>query len=741
MSASGGITDTTQWPTLLSNANDGSLLFDASSAQACITACQTLLGTIESLLATVTSLHTPSKPLITYASDAYNTRNLHPPTLHTDNDTIGSATSFRHLLQNKWGELAQRLRQHKKIVTDMGDTFAAAAKAYETANQVNVDNFHLIDPANTTPITFDTNNPLTPNADNWPNEAASGPTGVNHNFHADPHAASVAGEAEPGSMFNLAQFYFMAMSIKQNNPTLALEATQWSQLATKWNTATDDFYNSTYNTLTDTASWSGEGSAAALTAVDNYYQSAQDLGTGMKSIYTAESYLTDLFANLYKTLPQWWSDVYWGHWGGCSGNDNNLSTVQNHWNTIYVPALPKIAAYIPTLADPNKDTAAGATGEYGTGNPGEGTGSTGNGSGSSGNGSGSGNNNGGNNGNGNNGNGNSGSGTGGYSGSGGGDTGSGGQTGGGESGAGSAGAGAPSGKGLSPSDLGNLGLGASGTGGGGGETGSGGGQSGAGAPSGKGLSPSDLGNLGLGASGTGGRDTGSGGTAGGVGTPTDTSTPTSSLGSLGTPFGAAAAAASGPLSSLLRDLLGGSGASGALEALKDLLGASGITGPFGASGPFGISGPFGASGITGPFDFDGGSGASGALSDLAEALGGGGGGGAGAGGGALGPGGLGTDSLADSKLFPRASTTGGAADPLGDSTTSRAGAAAAAQDPSMSPTGMGGMPMGGMPMGGMGAGGQNQQKERKRASYLDGKEGIDEALGDDPLSVRSIIDR
>ncbi|MQY24977.1 BPTI domain-containing protein [Nocardia aurantia] len=551
MSASGGITDTTQWPTLLSNANDGSLLFDASSAQACITACQTLLGTIESLLATVTSLHTPSKPLITYASDAYNTRNLHPPTLHTDNDTIGSATSFRHLLQNKWGELAQRLRQHKKIVTDMGDTFAAAAKAYETANQVNVDNFHLIDPANTTPITFDTNNPLTPNADNWPNEAASGPTGVNHNFHADPHAASVAGEAEPGSMFNLAQFYFMAMSIKQNNPTLALEATQWSQLATKWNTATDDFYNSTYNTLTDTASWSGEGSAAALTAVDNYYQSAQDLGTGMKSIYTAESYLTDLFANLYKTLPQWWSDVYWGHWGGCSGNDNNLSTVQNHWNTIYVPALPKIAAYIPTLADPNKDTAAGATGEYGTGNPGEGTGSTGNGSGSSGNGSGSGNNNGGNNGNGNNGNGNSGSGTGGYSGSGGGDTGSGGQTGAGTGGLGSSGDSGSGGgsQGTPTGGGGDSGLGSSGNSGssGSGQTGSGSGTSGLGS---SGNSGSGGGSQGTPSDGSGGT-TGGGTTGGGAG-----------AGASGTASGASGFGASG---------IGVSGASGASGAALDLL--------------------------------------------------------------------------------------------------------------------------------------------------------------------------
>jgi hypothetical protein len=47
------------------------------------------------------------------------------------------------------------------------------------------------------------------------------------------------------------------------------------------------------------------------------------------------------------------------------------------------------------------------------------------------------------------------------------------------------------------------------------------------------------------------------------------------------------------------------------------------------------------------------------------------------------------------------------------------------------------MPMGG---GGMGRGGA-QQKDRKRSSALDSKENLDEALGEDPLSVRSIIDR
>jgi hypothetical protein len=34
-----------------------------------------------------------------------------------------------------------------------------------------------------------------------------------------------------------------------------------------------------------------------------------------------------------------------------------------------------------------------------------------------------------------------------------------------------------------------------------------------------------------------------------------------------------------------------------------------------------------------------------------------------------------------------------------------------------------------------------QQQQRKRAAYLDGTEHLEEAVGEDPLSVRPIIDR
>lgn len=122
-----------------------------------------------------------------------------------------------------------------------------------------------------------------------------------------------------------------------------------------------------------------------------------------------------------------------------------------------------------------------------------------------------------------------------------------------------------------------------------------------------------------------------------------------------------------------------------------------------------------------------------ALSALGkDALKAGGGGGVGKGGGGAGGGagsgagaGLSSNSLQDSKLFPRAA----AAEATGAAMASRAGIAS---------TGQPGSP-GGMGPAGHGAGGQN--KEHKRAAYLDSVEHIEEALGDAPVVVKPVVEQ
>ncbi|MFI1462580.1 hypothetical protein [Nocardia carnea] len=82
-----------------------------------------------------------------------------------------------------------------------------------------------------------------------------------------------------------------------------------------------------------------------------------------------------------------------------------------------------------------------------------------------------------------------------------------------------------------------------------------------------------------------------------------------------------------------------------------------------------------------------------------------------------------------SKLFPRATVATGVA--AGQAT----GVVAASQP---------GAPMGGMPMGGGGAGGGaqgGQQKDHKRADYLDSTEWLEEGIGDPSIVAKPVVDQ
>ncbi|MGW6423879.1 hypothetical protein ACWF82_14470 [Nocardia sp. NPDC055053] len=124
-------------------------------------------------------------------------------------------------------------------------------------------------------------------------------------------------------------------------------------------------------------------------------------------------------------------------------------------------------------------------------------------------------------------------------------------------------------------------------------------------------------------------------------------------------------------------------------------------------------------------------GLSSALEDQAKKMtsaaksGGGSGGGAGGGAGAGLPG---SNLQNASSLFPRAAVTATGMEAM----ASRAGIAGAGSP-------MGGMPM--APMGGAGAGAGGQQKEHKRADFLDSVEHLEEAIGAAPIVARPVIEQ
>ncbi|WP_216897435.1 hypothetical protein [Nocardia alni] len=837
MTASGTGTDDSQWPNLKTQANDGDLMFNSAVAVTCYNACSTLLGKIESMMNSVGSLATPTKPLVTDSSDS-------------STDAIGSAANFRTLLIDKWSDLYNDLYQHKLIVTDMGETFQAAANAYSSSEDTSADTFNTLDPGSTgsTTIESDSSTVSPPDYNSTYGSGSSGSTGYSLGgtgsadlVSADSYATTIADEAEDGTSFTLQDFIYIGESITDNSASLSSAAEQWNSVQSTWDEWATTFHEDIQQAL-NSGEWSGSGASAAVSAVDSYVNGAvTSLGQTMGAMYKTIVELMSLLQAIYKQMPVAYSYTYNSEYGtysgsgyladgtyyaqsGCHSISHDLSHIQQAWTNLYPPGLQKVAEIVPAFSDPGTQSSSGASGTSSgsSGASGSSSGASGA-SGSSGGASGAS---------------GSSSGASGSSGSGSGDSGSssgasGGSSGSSGSSSGSSGSssGASGSSSGSSSGSGDSGSGSSSSAGSGSSTSATGStttSSGNGSSSGSGYSAgysagytagytageeaaatgssSSGGDSSTGSSSTGGAgystptystsstgssdsSTGSGSSTGttsystptystsstgssdsstGSGSSTGTtsySTPTYSTSSTGSSDSASGSSGStytsstgssstGSSSSGSSDSSTGSGtstssstgssdsstgstgsstgstdsstgsddssssdsATGALSSLlQNLLGASGVSGPLHSTALEGISGPTGLGGISGASS-------PGGLGGVGGGLGGG---------GALGPGASGPlsqDPTAEANQFPSAS--GASTDPQGGAQASRAGADASAQEPMM-------------PMNGMGGAGnrQNQQKDRKRSSSLDSKSHLDEAIGDDPLTVRPIIER
>jgi hypothetical protein len=648
---SGSGSDDTDWAGLLNGANSGSLTLNPSVLGTAAGACETLLKTVMGLI-------TAAQGMTPFPTTLSITKNWSISSqTGTQTTNFASLANLFAVFNNKLTDLVTALQNHQQILTDMGDTFNAAARKYKGAEVANASLFSV--PSSGTSVDLSSPTPPAATDGEWTTPVYA--TGVGSGVSAD---SSISVPPEPSSLFtDLPDFANINDLIQKWDGTIAWVAGQWQVLYRTWSNAVFTF-QSTMSNLFGPSTWSGAAASVAQTSVTSYVTAAQTMGTSMQNMYNSIANTVEFLWYVHQNIPTWGDETGYGngsiqpftatttvattnpmtgeptsyttnntpptgdlHWTWTNGT---LSSVDTWWDTTsssqgYAGGLAAIVKSIPVITDPNTaDSATGnLSGDYNY---------------------------------------NSGSGSGSSSGSG------------------------------SGSD--------SGGGGGGG----GGGNSGSGSGSGSDSTGTGSGGSSGSGSGTGTGSGGGGFSAGGL------SSAGFSAGSLGYNSSASSLGLSGLESAL-------SGASGALGTLANMLQnmGSGASGSLGFSGVRGMSGLWGSGSLLGfdtnPAGFGGGTGTGGGgQSPLAA-------------------------SLDESKLFPRAaSATSGAMDVPAEGTATRAGLAEPAAGQG------GGFPMGGG-MGGGQAGQGGQQKERKRAPYLDGKEHLEEAVGEDPLSVRPIIDR
>ncbi|MEV0028369.1 hypothetical protein [Nocardia sp. NPDC050793] len=263
------------WSGLKNQAQAGYLKFDTADALAAARACADLVDDLLGMAAAVTNLRLDNFVPI---------------------GTLTSGTQLAMAFTTKGNRLRTILKDHADIVTDMGETYIAAGKAYANAEGESESDFKALTdlkmPTVAGPYTPGARKPGGPDAEfDKPNGgfAWKGKDGKPHLQHANAESFPASlkdyqGEKDPGVTASIENKDSLAFSElyelgRDLDPAPVLAA------AGTWHSIANDLLGK-LNTLVNainagTEAWEGQGAAAAATAIKNYSDGVQPLATSM----------------------------------------------------------------------------------------------------------------------------------------------------------------------------------------------------------------------------------------------------------------------------------------------------------------------------------------------------------------------------------------------------------------------------------------------------------------------------
>ncbi|WP_431950340.1 PPE domain-containing protein [Nocardia lijiangensis] len=263
------------WSGLKNQAQAGYLKFDTSDALAAARACADLVDDLLGMAATVTNLRLDNFAPI---------------------GTLTSGTQLAMAFTTKGNRLRTILKDHADIVTDMGETYIAAGKAYANAEGRSESDFKALDglkmPTEASTYTPGARKPGGPDAEfDKPNGgfAWKDKDGKPHiqRANAESFPASLKdyqGEKDPGVTASVenkdslafSELYELGRDLDPA-PVLAAAGT-WHSMANDLLGKLNTFVNAIN---TGTEAWEGQGATAAAAAIKNYSEGVQPLATSM----------------------------------------------------------------------------------------------------------------------------------------------------------------------------------------------------------------------------------------------------------------------------------------------------------------------------------------------------------------------------------------------------------------------------------------------------------------------------
>ncbi|WP_067833697.1 PPE domain-containing protein [Nocardia lijiangensis] len=263
------------WSGLKNQAQAGYLKFDTTDALAAARACADLVDDLLGMAEAATNLRLDNFAPI---------------------GTLTSGTQLAMAFTAKGNRLRTILKDHADIVTDMGETYIAAGKAYANAEGESESDFKALDglkmPTEASPYTPGARKPGGPDAEFDKASggfAWKGKDGKPHvsNANAESFPASLKdyqGEKDPGVTASVENKDSLAFSElyelgRDLDPAPVLAA------ASTWHSMANDLLgklNTFVNAInTGTEAWEGQGATAAAAAIKNYSDGVQPLATSM----------------------------------------------------------------------------------------------------------------------------------------------------------------------------------------------------------------------------------------------------------------------------------------------------------------------------------------------------------------------------------------------------------------------------------------------------------------------------
>ncbi|MGW5457025.1 hypothetical protein ACWEVR_33980, partial [Nocardia sp. NPDC003979] len=332
------------------------------------TGCEDFLADIQGLIAAATRGENFPKFTWTYDNKAEG-RN-HGNVKHRIT-TLGSMQILYDKFERKRVvELVDMLKNHRAIVTTMGETFNAANKKYLNTDQASGNAFGSTGRS----------------TDHWPNIWKEHSTGTYDWKTKDPLAKKpgdgvsfddrfksyITGHIEAGNEFSFIDFANIAEMIGTQNGNTFWLAGQWRALAGIWHNSVQTFTD-TVGYVFKNQHWQGLGADRAVAFLERYLQATDTLERGIMGMSNLIGDVANFNAFVWKHLPRYDQLTFTtdGEADTVNGDDAaaRLPGVIGFWdggdstsnNKGYRAGMQQLVGYLPLFTDPNK--LAGASGD------------------------------------------------------------------------------------------------------------------------------------------------------------------------------------------------------------------------------------------------------------------------------------------------------------------------------------------------------------------------------------------